>query len=43
MVEKLSTEDSEKLVTFGKLSVNFRKLPEKPETIYYCIYSRAFH
>ena len=23
--EKLSTEDREKLVTFGKLSVNFRK------------------
>ena len=24
MVENLSTEDSEKLVTFGKLSVNFQ-------------------
>ena len=29
MVEKLSTEDREKLVTFGKLSVNFRKLSGK--------------
>ena len=29
MVENLSTEDSEKLVTFGKLSVNFRKLSGK--------------
>ena len=43
MVEKLSTEDREKLVTFGKLSVNFRKLSGKPEMIYYYIYSRAFH
>ena len=29
MVEKLSTEDNEKLVTFGKLSVNFRELSGK--------------
>ena len=29
MVENLSTEDSEKLVTFGKFSVNFRKLSGK--------------
>ena len=29
MVEKLSTEDHEKLVTFRKLSVNFRKLSGK--------------
>ena len=29
MVENLSTEDCEKLVTFGKLSVNFRKLSRK--------------
>ena len=28
-LEKLSTEDSEKLVTFGKLSVNFQKLSGK--------------
>ena len=43
MVENLSTEDCEKLVTFGKLSVNFRKLSGKPETIDYYIYSRVFH
>ena len=29
MVENLSTEDREKLVTFGKFSVNFRKLSGK--------------
>ena len=29
MVENLSTEDREKLVTFGKLSVNFWKLSGK--------------
>ena len=29
MAENLSTEDSEKLVTFGNLSVNFRKLSGK--------------
>ena len=29
MVENLLTEDREKLVTFGKLSVNFRKLSGK--------------
>ena len=29
MIENLSTEDREKLVTFGKLSVNFRKLSGK--------------
>ena len=43
MVEKLLTEDHEKLVTFGKLSMNFRNFPGKPETIDYYIYSRVFH
>ena len=42
MVENISTEDSEKLVTFGKLSMNFRKLSGKPETIDHHIYSRIF-
>ena len=42
MVEKLSTEDREKLVTFGKLSVNFQKLPKKPERRNYYIYSSFF-
>ena len=34
----------EKFVTFGKLSVNFRKLSgKKPETMDYYIFSRVFH
>ena len=32
-----------KLVTFGKLSVNFRKLSGKTEAIDYYIFSRVFH
>ena len=32
MLEKLSTDDRGKLVTFGKLSVNFRKLSLKSKS-----------
>ena len=39
---KLSTEEREKLVTFGKLSVNFRKLSGKPKTIDHHVSSRVF-
>ena len=42
-MENLSTEDRKKLIAFGKLSVNFRKLSGKPETIDCYIYNRVFH